>query len=84
MIIATAWAMRAPVGAGGLARLRTLESTVGTAEDKGVHARWEFGQALLDLRHGAGRLPSGCPHEVVEGTRCSRCEIGFRVVFAAT
>lgn len=63
------------------ADLREWDARVDSAEDDGIHARWEYGHALLRRRVGK-QLPAGTLDEEVEKTGKSRAELGYRMMFA--
>ena len=66
----------------GIERLVRIEERIGTAEDSGLRARWEFGHELLAARDGKGRLPNGYLKTVSERTGVGRVEMKFRAQFA--
>lgn len=61
--------------------LREWDARVDAAEDDGIRARWEYGQALLRRRVGK-QLPKGLLDEEVAKTGKSRSELKQRVWFA--
>lgn len=63
------------------AALIGLDARVDRAEDDGIRARWEFGQALLRERVGR-KLPAGRLDELATRTGKSRTELQYRVQFA--
>jgi N6-adenosine-specific RNA methylase IME4 len=65
------------------ADLREWDARVDAAEDDGIRARWEYGQALLRRRVGK-QLPKGLLDEECEKTGKSRSELGHRMRFAET
>lgn len=67
----------------GIARLVHIDQEIDRNESTALRARWEFGQAMLAARDGAGRLPNGYLAELVERTGKSRAELKFRAQFAA-
>jgi hypothetical protein len=61
--------------------LLQLEEAVQKSESHGMHARWEFGRALLTHRVGK-KLPKGLLEALRQAVRVSRQEIQARMKFA--
>ncbi len=65
-------------------RLVHIDRRIDENESTALRARWEFGQEMLAVRDGAGRLPNGYLAQLVERTGKSRAELKYRAQFAAT